>query len=75
MKFLKQGRQKSDPSIIAEQEKDYANSQFKTQPKAKGKVTSIININPFPGRSAEEIDNGLLAGTIVKKRRCNCHLC
>jgi len=58
---------KVDPAIIAEQEKDYANSQFKTQPIAKGKVTAIININPFPGRGSEEIDNGLLAGTITKK--------
>ncbi len=58
---------KVDAAIIAEQEKDYANSQFKTQPIAKGKVIAIININPFPGRSSEEIDNGLLAGTITKK--------
>lgn len=58
---------KVSPSIISEQEKDYANVQFKTQPITKGKITAIININPFPGVSPEEIDNNLLAGTITKK--------
>ena len=58
---------KVDRAIISEQEKDYAASQFKTQPITKGKIVAIIELNPFPGQSMEEVDNSLLAGTITKK--------
>lgn len=55
-----------DPIIINGMEIDFASKKFENNDSVKNKIITTKQFNPFPGLSSDQVDNGVLAGTISK---------
>lgn len=56
----------ADNTIINELELDYTTKKFKNQPLVRMKIKAIKRLDPFAGRTDEQVDNALLTGRADK---------
>jgi len=54
-------------NIVNELQIEFANKRFKNSPDIRKKQLAIIELDPLGGVGAEDIDNGLLSGTISRE--------
>lgn len=57
----------ADPIIINQAELDYVNKKFYNEPEVRDKIKSVKELDPFPTKTEQEINDDLLSGTILKE--------
>lgn len=56
-----------DAAIIAQQQQDVVNKTYHQDERTKSKLSLIFKLNPFTGKSSEQIGDELLQGLITKR--------
>lgn len=57
---------KADPSVILSMQIDFVEKQFSAEPAKARRIIAVLELNPFPGKSQEEVATGVTFGLIDK---------
>lgn len=58
---------KIDPIIVNYLEIEFAGKKFENFEEVKNKIVTTKQLNPFPGMNPDQVDDGVLSGTITKQ--------